>query len=172
MVMPVVSQRKIEGISAVLLPFSMNGQPDYDEFLQHLERTVEAGLVPAVNMDTGYVNILSRSQRHQILDLTASLLSGKPYLASAYIEGEPGEPLSLYAKEMERIVERGGIPIVFQSTALLSLAKAQLISLHEKLAEHCPKWMIFELGNQFAPFGQIYSLEVIAELMQFPASMA
>ncbi len=169
MAVPLLLRRKIEGISAVLLPFKSTGEPNYDEFLKHLERTVQAGLMPAVNMDTGYVNLLSKTQRRQILDLTASFLSGKDYIAGAYIEGEDGEPLSLYAEQMSHILERGGTPILFQSTALASLPNSELISLHEKLAKRFSKWLIFELGNQFAPFGKIYPLEVITELLQIPS---
>lgn len=168
MVMPLLPQRKIEGISAVLLPFNANGQPDYEQFMTHLSRTVKAGLIPAVNMDTGYVNLISKAQRRQILDLTADLLSGKPYIAGAYIEGEDGEPLSLYAEEMEKIIERGGTPILFQSTALVSLSETELISLHEALATRFSAWLIFELGRQFASFGRIYSLDLLAKLMQIP----
>lgn len=169
MVPPIRPQRKIEGISAVLLPFKANGEPDYEEFQKHLERTVQAGLTPAVNMDTGYVNLLSKAQRRQILDLTARFLSGKPFVAGAYIEGEEGETLSLYVEEMEAIVAHNGTPILFQSTALISLPETELIALHASLAKRFAKWLIFELGSQFAPFGRIYPLQVLAELMQIPS---
>lgn len=169
MVPPILPHRKIEGISAVLLPFKENGEPDYEEFLKHLERTVRVGLTPAVNMDTGYVNLLSIKQRRQILDLTAHFLSGKPFVAGAYIEGEDGETLSLYVEEMEAIATHNGTPILFQSTALISLPEAELIALHANLAKRFAKWLIFELGSQFAPFGKIYPLEVLAELMQIPS---
>jgi len=35
--------RRIDANSAVLLPFTRDGKPDYDEFLQHLVRTAKAG---------------------------------------------------------------------------------------------------------------------------------
>ena len=52
-------RRPIKGISAVLLPFTATGDPDYDALAAHVARTAGAGLVPAVNMDTGYAAILN-----------------------------------------------------------------------------------------------------------------
>ncbi|MCS6907540.1 MAG: hypothetical protein RML93_06620, partial [Anaerolineales bacterium] len=109
------------------------------------------------------------AQRRQILDLTARFLSGRPFIAGAYIEGEDGETFSLYTEEMDAILERGGTPILFQSSALVALSEPQLLALHEKLAKRFPKWLIFELGSQFAPFGKIYPLELLSELMQIPS---
>ena len=44
--------RKITGMSAILLPFTEGGRIDWESFEQHIERTAQAGLTPAVNMDT------------------------------------------------------------------------------------------------------------------------
>jgi Fe-S cluster biogenesis protein NfuA len=33
----------------------------------HLERTAKAGITPAINMDTGRVNVLSSADRHNVL---------------------------------------------------------------------------------------------------------
>ena len=64
----IIPCRKIEGIFAILLPFHEDGTPDYDSFLAHVDRTYTASLTPAINMDTGYVNLLSRDERRKILD--------------------------------------------------------------------------------------------------------
>lgn len=165
----IIPRRKIEGVSAVLLPFREDGQPDLGAFAVHLERTLQAGLIPAVNMDTGYVNLLTMEQRRQILTLTSQVLQGRPFVAGAFIEDEDGNILDLYRKQMESITEQGGTPILFQSTALNGLSTTELIELHQKLADSCPKWLIFELGGQFAPFGRIYPPQIIADLIQIPA---
>ena len=55
---PLRPGRRIDGISAVLLPFTRAGAPDWDGFRRLLHRTWAAGLTPAVNMDTGYVHLL------------------------------------------------------------------------------------------------------------------
>ena len=55
--------RTITGMSAVLLPFTAAGAIDWAATEAHLGRTVEAGLAPAVNMDTGYVQLLTEQQK-------------------------------------------------------------------------------------------------------------
>jgi hypothetical protein len=47
--------RKIEGISTVLLPFHPKGEIDLDGFTSHVQRTYQARLTPAATMDIGYV---------------------------------------------------------------------------------------------------------------------
>ena len=161
-------RRKIEGISAILLPFYADGMPDYDGFLTHVNRTYAAGLTPAVNMDTGCVNILTREQRLNILDLMPAAANGRRFIAGAFIEGESGDLVSLYTRETDFIQQRGGIPILFQSTAFTSLPDDKLIDVYLQVASKCDSLIAFELGKMFAPFGAIYSLEVFQEIMQIP----
>ena len=52
-------RRSIRGISAVLLPVDAAGAIDWVGFAAHVARTVAAGIVPAVNMDTGHVHRLA-----------------------------------------------------------------------------------------------------------------
>ncbi|MEZ5207321.1 MAG: hypothetical protein R2690_10180 [Acidimicrobiales bacterium] len=56
-------RRRITGCAAVLLPFRDDGTVDWDGFRSLLERTVTAGLTPAVNMDTGYVQLIDPPTR-------------------------------------------------------------------------------------------------------------
>ena len=62
--------RTIVGMSAILLPFSSDGGIDWPSFRAHLLRTHAAGLTPAVNMDTGYVNLLDAESRRAVLEQT------------------------------------------------------------------------------------------------------
>jgi len=55
---PVVPKRKITGISAILLPFKEDYSVDWAGFEAHVARTDKAGLLPAVNMDTGYADLI------------------------------------------------------------------------------------------------------------------
>jgi dihydrodipicolinate synthase/N-acetylneuraminate lyase len=163
--------RKIEGISALLLPFHEDGTPDYDSFLAHVDRTYAAGLTPAINMDTGYINLLTREERLKILDLMPAAAGGRRFVAGAFVEGDTGDLVSLYtryAREIDTIQGRGGMPILFQSTALTSLPDQELIDVYRKVAAGSDGLLAFELGKMFAPFGAIYSLEVFQELMQIP----
>jgi hypothetical protein len=163
---PINHHRKIEGISAVLLPFHEDGTPDYGLFLAHVERTYAAGLTPAINMDTGYVNLLTKEERLEILDLMPAAANGRRFVAGAFVEGETGVLVSLYTRETDAIQERGGMPILFQSTALTCLPEDELVDVYRKVASKCDQLLAFELGKMFAPFGAIYSLEVFQELMK------
>ena len=63
-------RRKIEGISAMLLPLTESGTVDWLAFTAHVYRTAEAGLTPAVNMDTGYINLIDAPTRLEVLRRT------------------------------------------------------------------------------------------------------
>src|SRR5262245_65987887 len=86
--------RRIAGISAILLPFTSNGDIDWPAFTAHCLRTAEAGLTPAVNMDTGFGNLLSAGQRVAVLDATRSPPGGRPLVAGAVGGAEPGGAVS------------------------------------------------------------------------------
>ena len=144
-------ERKIEGISAILLPFDKSGQIDLDGFAAHIERTFAAGLTPAVNMDTGYVNLLSPKIRQQLLSIASQSAGGRPFVAGAYIEGEQGDPTDLYGRETEAIQAQGGLPVLFQCSALKQMNPDQIVSLYQSVASCCSACLAFELGEMFAP---------------------
>ncbi len=82
-------RRRITGMSAILLPFHDTGAVDWAAFDAHVVRTSEAGLTPAVNMDTGYVQLLDDATATQVLDRTAALTGGH-FVAGAYVADEQG----------------------------------------------------------------------------------
>ena len=164
----VVPGRRIEGISAVLLPFDEAGRVDANGLARLLERVAAAGLQPAVNMDTGYVNLLHRRERRLVLAITRDVLAGRPFVAGAFIEGEEGDPQALYEREVEEIGAHGGTPILFQCSALKRMAPPDIAALYAAVAARCERLILFELGEMFAPFGQIYDLELVRELMLIP----
>src|SRR5258706_14057441 len=63
-------RRKITGVSAILLPYTVGGEVDWDGLCAHVARTADAGLRPAVNMETGYVSLLDEVTRRKLLSLT------------------------------------------------------------------------------------------------------
>src|SRR5260370_11526559 len=67
-------RRKVQGIAAALLPYQANGQVDVDSFQRHLISTHQVHLINAVNMDTGYVNLLTETEKHDILCWTRDAL--------------------------------------------------------------------------------------------------
>ncbi|HUR54943.1 MAG TPA: dihydrodipicolinate synthase family protein [Gemmataceae bacterium] len=160
-------RRKITGMSAILLPFAASGEIDWVGFDAHLLRTAEAGLTPAVNMDTGYVNLLDDATKLAVLDRTRGVLGGRAFVAGAFVGDSPGAAFAeeKYLRAMADIEQRGGTPVVFQSHGLTSLPDAELVATYERLGSRCREFIGFELGTMFAPFGKIYSLDVYAGLM-------
>ena len=101
--------RQITGMSAVLLPFTDAGDVDWSGFDLHVRRTLEAGLQPAVNMDTGYINLIDRGTLLEVLRRTASIASGSPFVAGAFVADAPGSAFNLpaYAAAIEQIQQVG-----------------------------------------------------------------
>ncbi len=160
-------QRKIEGSSAILLPFHANGDIDWVGFTAHVRRTVAAGLAPAVNMDTGYGNLIDDSIRRRALQITQTETAGKWYVAGAFVLDKPGDAFDLgaYARQMEMIQQHGGTPVIFQSYGLTSQTDDKIVEAYAAIGRHAPRFVGFELGQMFAPFGKIYSLDVYRGLM-------
>ncbi len=163
-----IRNRSIDGISAVLLPFGRDGKADFEAFARLVERTWAAGLTPAVNMDTGYANFLSPTERMEILGLVGSLARGRRFVAGAFIEGEDGDPSRLYRRECSAIACSGGVPILFPCSSTRSLTGAQLVDLFRSVATECDEFLGFELGEMFVPFGRIWDLETYRALLSIP----
>ncbi len=85
-------RRKITGISAILLPL-LDDQVDWAGFDSHLERTFDAGLTPAVNMDTGYANLIDEATRTAVLRRTNEIAQGRPYVAGVFVGDSPGDAI-------------------------------------------------------------------------------
>jgi len=161
--------RKVQGIAAALLPFEANGQIAVASFQNHLRATHSVGLLNAVNMDTGYVNYLSDAEKQDVLRWTREAL-GKDasFVAGAYIEGQPGDIVALYRKQMDAIVERGGIPILFQTSRLHGKCSADKAEIYRQISRGYPYVLAFELGSMFAPNGEIFDTEMVGRLMDIP----
>ena len=97
-------RRAITGMSAVLLPHTAGGAVDWDGLAAHVARTAGAGLTPAVNMDTGFVQVLDEATRDRVLEVAA---------ANSRNEGLERELRALQAqkaKEVAAAAERGRHP--------------------------------------------------------------
>ena len=161
-------RRKIEGISAVLLPFGHDRKPDLASYAGLVDRTWAAGLTPAVNMDTGYTNLLNPQERAEILGLVSSMARGRRFVAGAFIEGMDGDPAWLYRRECGAITCAGGVPILFPCSATQPMDAPALIEVFRSVASECEEFLGFELGQMFAPFGRIWELDTFRRLMEIP----
>lgn len=171
--------RRVWGASAVLLPYNETGEVQWEEFLSHLGRTQQAGLVPAVNMDTGYVHLLDEATEDRVLALTSDWLgSHSPaatstqaktdrFIAGAVVRDQPSSPFDFnsYARRMEAIQRHGGTPIVFPSFGFNSGTDSEILERWRRLSAETDRLYAFELGPMFAACGRIYSLELFAELL-------
>jgi hypothetical protein len=84
------------------------------------------------------------------------------------VSDQPGDTWQpdAYLREMQRIQELGGTPIVFPSHGLSTLGEEEWVSAHAELARHCDRFLAFELGPMFVPYGRIYGLDAYQALMK------
>jgi dihydrodipicolinate synthase/N-acetylneuraminate lyase len=162
-------RRKVHGIAAALLPYLPNGQVAVEAFQKHLLATHAAGLMNAVNMDTGYVNYLTEDEKKIVLRWTREAIGpGVQFVAGAYIENQEGDVVSLYRKQLEKIGEVGAIPILFQTARLRDRPAKEKAKVYQEVCRGFPQVLAFELGRMFAPSGEIFDEETIRYLMDIP----
>ncbi len=161
--------RKAKGIAAALLPFESDGRVAVEAFQRHLSATYRAGLENAVNMDTGYIHFLSETEKISVLEWTREAL-GKdaPFVAGAYIEGQPGGIAELYRKQMDAIVGFGGTPILFQTSRLLGKSAKEKAEIYQETCRGYPGVFAFELGQMFASNGEVFDSETFLRLLEIP----
>lgn len=165
--------RKVHGVSAVLLPYGEDARMDESGFRRHLQRTLNAGLRAAVNMDTGYGDLLTPDEKTLVLKWTSETNSGR----DAFVAGalppagltSGKEPAHLaYARECEVIGKAGGVPIIFPSASTAQLDDRGLIAFFAEIAHATDRFLAFELGQMFNPYGRIFSEPVLRSLMDLP----
>jgi dihydrodipicolinate synthase/N-acetylneuraminate lyase len=162
-------RRKVHGIAAALLPFEADGRMAVEAFQTHLRATHRAGLMNAVNMDTGYVNYLSEPEKLDVLRWTREALGNDvPFVGGAYIEGQPGDTVALYRQQVDAIVAHGGIPILFQTSRLHGKSSAEKAAVYAAVCRGYSHVLAFELGQMFAPNGEIFDDQMVRRLMDIP----
>jgi dihydrodipicolinate synthase/N-acetylneuraminate lyase len=162
-------RRKVQGIAASLLPFTADGKIAVEAFKKHLQATHKAGLMNAVNMDTGYVNYLTEAERLQILRWSREALGNRvTFIAGAYIEGLDGDIVSLYREQMDQIVAHGGMPIIFQTARLLGRGSHEKLEVYRAVCRGYQEVLGFELDPCFAANGEIFDDEMVRGLLEIP----
>ena len=158
--------RSIVGMSAILLPFSDAGDVDWPGFEAHIVRTREAGLIPAVNMDTGYVQSIDSATRQRVLDTTRALAPN--FVAGAFVEDQAGAALdeTAYHRAVAEIAKRGGTPVLFPSHGLNALEGPDWAAAQARMASNWDRYLAFELGPMFIPHGRIYELDAYRMLLE------
>ena len=161
--------RTITGMSAVLVPLDADGAIDWRAVEAHIARTHAAGLTPAVNMDTGYVQLLADPDKERVLDLAAAVTGGA-FVAGAYVADTTGAAFDLdaYLHATAAIAGRGGTPVIFPSHGLNELDDDGWVAAHGAIAARLNEFIGFELGPMFVPYGRIVSLDAYRALVQIP----
>ena len=167
--MQIVPGRAITGMSAILLPHLDSATVDWPSLDAHIARTHEAGLTPAVNMDTGYVQLLDADTRGQVLNRAAAITDGD-FVAGAFVVDGPGAAFDLdaYLRAADEITSRGGLPVIFPSHGLNDHGDTAWLDAHGRIADHLDRFIGFELGPMFVPYGRIVSLDTYRGLLEIP----
>src|SRR4051812_48564172 len=129
-----LAPRQVHGISATLLPYRGDGAIDWAAFAAHVARTRSAGLDVAVNMDTGFGDLLTPDERAAVLDATRETLGASvTFYAGAF--SEDGDVVAGYHRSMAAIEARGAVPVIVQHRAMHGLAAAELAALYARIAD-------------------------------------
>jgi len=152
--------REITGMSAVILPHTAAGTIDWEAVEAHVARTVDAGLTPAVNMDTGYIQLLDDADKHRVLDIAVAV-AGTDFVAGAYVADSTGDRFDRagYLVAASPIAERGGTPVIFPSHGLNELDDDRWVDALAAIGGDLDRFIGFELGPMFVPYGRIPSLD-------------
>ncbi len=117
-------------------------------------------------MDTGYVQLLDDADKHRVLDLAAGVTGGR-FVAGAYVADAVGSPFDLpgYVSACVDVLQRGGTPVVFPSHGLNSLDDDGWVDALAAIGAEVDRFIGFELGAMFVPYGRIPSLDAYEGLL-------
>jgi dihydrodipicolinate synthase/N-acetylneuraminate lyase len=163
-------RRTIRGMSAILLPFRADRTIDWDAFAAHVARTHAAGITPAVNMDTGYVQLIDGATRRQALARAREVVGSGAIVAGACVVDRANAAFdeAEYGRQLEMIAAAGAIPVIFPSFGLTAGSDADFIARIRRLAARVERFIGFELSTAFVPSGRVLALEAYAELLAIP----
>jgi dihydrodipicolinate synthase/N-acetylneuraminate lyase len=159
-------RRTPHGIAATLLPFTRDGSLDLAAFATHVARTHACGLDVAVNMDTGFGDLLSAREREMVLDATREAVGAdRPFYAAAIAEPAATDPVPSYHAAIAEITARGAIPVIVQCRALHELDPVETAAAYGRIVSRCDEAIAFELGSMFAAHGEIWDDETYARIL-------
>jgi dihydrodipicolinate synthase/N-acetylneuraminate lyase len=163
-------RRTIRGMSAILLPFTADRQIDWDAFAGHVARTAACGITPAVNMDTGYVQLIDDTTREQALQITRDTLGSGEFVAGACVVDAEGDVFdeAAYGRQFEMIATAGGLPVIFPSWGLTTGSDTDFLDRYRRLAGRVDQFIGFELSTAFVPSGRVLAIDAYEQLIQIP----
>ncbi len=159
-------RRKVQGIAAALLPYeptekSRSSIPD-----NILIATHRAGLMNAVNMDTGYVNLL-KPVKSDVLRWTPKPREKVRSLPEPTSKIKPATSLlSTGNRWMPSSGRRH--PDSVSNCAPARKSSQEKAAIYQDRVQGYPHVLAFELGTMFAPNGEIFDEETVRRLMDIP----
>jgi dihydrodipicolinate synthase/N-acetylneuraminate lyase len=161
--------RRPHGIAAALLPYRPSGEIDWPAFERHVVRTRDAGLDVAVNMDTGFGDLLTPEDREAALDVARAALGPAARLyAGAYAEGGPSAEEG-YERAVAAVEKRGAVPVIVQCRAMHGMGPREKARLYAAIVARTERGALgFELSPRFAAHGEIWDDETFARLLDVP----
>jgi dihydrodipicolinate synthase/N-acetylneuraminate lyase len=158
-------------MSAILLPFTADRRIDWDAFAAHVARTAAAGITPAVNMDTGYVQLIDDATRCEALRIARDTLGpGHELVAGACVVDAPGAAFDeqAYGRQLDMITSVGGLPVIFPSFGLTAGGDADFVVRYRRIASRVERFVGFELSTEFVPSGRVLGIEAYEAMIQIP----
>jgi len=76
--------------------------------------------------------------------------------------------VNAYRREAAAVAERGGTPVVFPSHGLNGLGDVEWVAALAAIGEDLDRFIGFELGAMFVPYGRIPSLEAYRGMVEIP----
>ena len=109
----------------------------------------------------------ARATRARVLECAAHASGPDGFVAGAFVADDPGESFrpDAYADAIAAITIAGGTPVIFPSYGLNSLDDADWVAAHDEFGRCCDRFIGFELGPMFVPYGRIYSLDAYEGLL-------
>jgi dihydrodipicolinate synthase/N-acetylneuraminate lyase len=164
-----LAPRHPHGIAAALLPYTTQDRIDEGAFMAQVARIAAAGLDVAVNMDTGFGDLLAPPERDALLDAARRALGpGRRFYAGAYAPGA-GDPLPGYREAVAAIERRGATAVIVQCAAMQRMPAREKAALYAEVAGASEAGVLgFELSPRFAPHGEIWDDETFERLLAVP----
>jgi hypothetical protein len=121
-------------------------------------------------MDTGYVQLLAEADKARILDLAASITGGS-FVAGAFVPDDAGASFDLggYLTAALAVAERGGTPVIFPSHGLNGGDDDAWVAAMTALGGELDRFIGFELGPMFVPYGRIPGLDAYQAMVSIDA---
>ena len=107
--------------------------------------------------------------KRRVLDLAAEVTGGA-FVAGAFVADEEGAPFDGpgYHAAVADIADRGGTPVIFPSHGLNQGSEDEWLAALTTIGSEVDRFLGFELGPMFVPYGRILSLEAYRGLLEIP----